>query len=66
MDRGVNGPAGQNAVRRVSTTSTMLDPDDGSAAAITPWQLFPMEARPALETVRSRSPATPFSVQVSR
>lgn len=64
MDCGLNGPAGQNAVRHVSTMWTMLDLDAVSAAAIAHLQLLTMEPPPVLETVRSKNLATPFSVQV--
>lgn len=64
MDCGVNGPAGQNAVRHVSTMWMMLDSDAVSAAAMAHLQLLTMEPLTALETVRSKNIATLFSVQV--
>lgn len=42
----------------------MLDSDAVSAAAVAHLQLLTVEPLPALETVRSANPATPFSVQV--
>lgn len=64
MDCGVNGPAGQNAVRHVSTMWMMLDSDAVSTAAIAHLQLLTMQPLPALETMRSKNLVTLFSVQV--
>lgn len=66
MESGVNGPAGQIAVRRVLTMLTMLGLDDAIAAATTHCQLLTTHTLPVLGTVRSKNLVILYAVQVEQ